>query len=119
MPAVSLQSPGYRVEAVQQDKDGRWLFNKVWYLYFQQLSVLAGGTVSTDEENFSPDFGSALASLQQMFAIFSQGLDQKPQPDVYSAISVDDQSPAISALWDVIGELRKEIDSLKQGNLII
>lgn len=115
----SFQSPSYRVEAVQPDKDGRLLFNKVWYLYFQQLTALVGGVVNGDSSELLPSSESAMANLELLLATFSQGIDQRPIADVYSGLSVDDLSAALTRAFDEIGELRKEINSLKQGNLTI
>lgn len=115
----SFQTPSYRVEVVQPDKDGRLLFNKVWYLFMQQIAAKAGGTVTNNSEDFSPSPEAAAANLEVMLATFAQGLDQRPQADVYSGLSVDDLSAALSRAFDEIGELRKELNSLKQGTLTL
>lgn len=121
MAAESPQTPGFRVTAVEPDKDQRMLFTKPWYLFFQTLaSILTGSTVVEDDSSQQGPPNLDGASLEIMFRTFIQGIDQRPQADVYSGLSsVDDLSPAITSLREEVAELRKQVDALQQGNIVL
>lgn len=122
MADESLQSPAYRVEAVSPDKDGRLLFVKVWYLYFQKLGTLLGVNPTAEDLGQGPPDLTGVASLEQRFETFRQEIDQRPLADVYSGVasSVDDQAPpTYSQLVAEVAELRKIVEGLQQASIVL
>lgn len=123
MPAAtSPESPAYRVPAVEPDKDGRLLFTRAWYLYLQQLGTLLGANPTSEDLGQAPPDLANVASLQMQFETFREGLDQQPLADVYSGLAspVDDLTPpTYLELVAQVNELRKQIEELRQGPLVL
>lgn len=102
--------------------DGKQLFTRSWFLFLQELFTRSGGVVVSDEgdDALQDPIDAGSAAMQLIFQTFREGIDQRPIPDVYSTLPpVDDVSVQLSMMRDEISELRKIIDSLQQGNLII
>lgn len=115
----ALKFPAARQAATELDQNGNEVFTRPWFLFFQQLYARVGGpngaSTSDNEASALEDAGSS--ETQQM--IFTARQDAAQQPPIALLLqAVDDLTAELSAQRDQIAELTKELDSIKQGQML-
>lgn len=89
-----------------------------WFLLFQSVFDLSGsGSVPNDElTSLAP--ASSLDQFLSLIAAQSIGSDQAP-PAFSMTMPADNVSPEIGALRDEVAMLRKELDDLRKGVVVL
>lgn len=102
------------------------LMSREWYLFFQGLYDRTGGAIapSNDDLQQASSDTPGTSQVDAIQARMFQDILQAPLPQLVSSssggsvVQEDTQQPTIGALMDLIAELQKQIQDLRQGVII-
>jgi hypothetical protein len=114
----AIKFPAIRQPATEENDQGVEIFTRPWYLFFQQLYQRTGGAISQNNSDLEASLFEDAGVSETNASLFSaeQAAGQLPYPQLVQLI--ENLQAELSAQRDTIAELVKEIDSIKQGQMI-
>lgn len=113
-----IKFPSARQPVTLADERGVVTFTRPWILFFQQVYERVGGPIAASTPDLAESLFEDAGSSETNAALFSieQGFGQQPPQTLVEA--VESLMAELATQRDTIAEMQKEIDGLKQGQMI-
>jgi len=114
----SIKFPSIRQPVTMTDDRGVETFTRPWFLFFQQIFERVGGTLGQSTSDLGASLFEDAGTSETNATIFSveQSLSQLPPDSIYQL--VENLTAELAAQRDILAEVQKELDAIKQGQLI-
>lgn len=116
--STAIKFPAARQAVIVTDDKGQEVFTRPWFLFFQQVYERIGGPVSMGLNDIaSSSFGGTGSSeLNSMIFTLDNAVGQIPLRELM--VAVDQLMTECAELRSTVAELTKEVEGLKQGQMI-
>jgi hypothetical protein len=114
----AIKFPAERQPATQTDDRGYETFTRPWLIFFQQLYERVGGATGSGTTGIEASLFEDAGTGETNAALFTaeQALQQLPVQVLMQ--TVESLAAEVAAQRDLIAELTKEVDSIKQGTMV-